>query len=83
MFYDIRKPANIFSAFYQTLHSDVSCVRFNNSADSILTANLQTNCRLACSTDEGTLAVYDLTQQDEEEALECFFNLDQTINRVR
>jgi hypothetical protein len=41
------------------------------------------NSRLACSTDEGTLAVYDLTQSDEEEALECFFNLDQTIGGIR
>ena len=59
----------------------MSCVRFSNSSSNISNQTLNSN-KLACSSDEGTLAVFDLTQADEEEALECFLNLDQTIIKM-
>jgi hypothetical protein len=57
-------------------------VRFSNSLSGLSNQSQSTN-RLVCSSDEGTLAVFDLTKADEEEALECFFNLDQTIVKIK
>lgn len=81
MFYDVRKPSSACSAFYQSLHSDIACVRFGNSLSTQFKSSARSS-RLACSSDEGTVAVFDLTQSDEENALECLFNLDQTIHKI-
>lgn len=82
MFWDIRKPKEILSAFTQTFENDVENVCFNNS-ETLSLNNVPGRNLLAAATDEAEFAVFDLKESNEEESLDSLLNLyDPTRNLV-